>query len=169
VAIQGLSDDEVFDAVICEALAHPRDERRHQASLVLMMTPDRPALATALLQSTGSDHGLDVRTAWLLSYVASSAQRPALVGLLRHSQATAGAGGQVAALWSALAHVPEPVTESDLVDKSILGSRTEQHAMMYGLGMTGSPFLDSLAYGAGNPVIAGQALWWRRIGPALHR
>lgn len=167
-AAPDLSDDGVFDTVLCEALTHPRDERRHQAGLVLMMTPQRPVLARALVQTADPDRELGVRTASLLSYVASSAERPALAELLRRSQSRPDAVGQVAALWSTLAHLQQPVTEADLVERSIIGSRTDQHAMMYALGMTGSPFLDSLALREGDPLVAGQAMWWRRIGPALH-
>lgn len=162
-----IDPDLMLQRLVREALFHGHQERRHQASVLLNVSPYRPALADALARVVdGGEREPAHRAAMLLRYLATERQRP---DLLRWATATGRRRVRSAAIIS-LGRLPEGLRPED--EKAVLevladGGRSTQHACLYALGMSGAPSLGTLCASA-NQMHAQAAQWWTRTGPALH-
>jgi hypothetical protein len=155
----GLASDPMLARLLGEAMASRHVERRHHASLLLLVSPYRSAVAgVACRVAERADSPAARRGAGaLLWYLAGPAQVPVLRAWaagdrpdLRQTALTAlahaGAGGAVGAG---------------------VGGGVDS-AAVYAAGMTGDPVLRVLAAEPGTPAGARRAArWWLRHGPAV--
>ena len=153
--------------LVGELLHHGDRERRHLAPRVLAASPFRAALADELLELIADTTGATEprsNASWALRHLAGGQHRMRLLRLMEEDEL-----GRTPAIL-ALGHLPYDRV-SDQVLRSGL-SRTEStgaHAVLYALGMTGSPGLVGLVRSASSPDWQRTAATWGvRHGAAVH-
>ncbi len=164
-----LEPDLMLERLVREALFHGHQERRHQAAILLTVSPYRDGVARAVTEVADETAEAEVarRSAALLRYLGTEEQRADLLGWAR-----AGDRPEVRdhALIS-LGRLPGGLTpDCNAVVMDALTTSTVpevQRAAMYALGMSGAPQLADLAAN-GDDFQRRAAQWWTRIGPAIH-
>lgn len=164
-----LEPDLMLERLVREALFHGHQERRHQAAILLTVSPYRDGVARAVTEVADETAEAEVarRSAALLRYLGTEEQRSDLLGWAR-----AGDRPEVRdhALIS-LGRLPGGMTpDCNAVVMDALTTSTVpevQRAAMYALGMSGAPQLADLAAN-GDDFQRRAAQWWIRIGPAIH-
>jgi hypothetical protein len=165
--------DPVMESLVDEALFAGTDELRHHASLVLMCSPAREAVAARCAAAAERVlvaevpgpvvHRLLERLSTLLGYVATEQQRPVLESLV----AGGGRVARVAALVG-LGRLERSDRPGELA--LLIRGRDEAVALaaVHCAGMTGHPDLvPAAAVAALQQERRRAAAWWLRTGPAL--
>jgi hypothetical protein len=157
-------DDPMLTRIVREALSHASQERRHQASLLLMLSPFRQPVADAVLEHWSAlTPELRIPAAGLLSYVAGDTH----VDELDRRVAADGPDELVRRSWMARAHLSQPVDDPDVVQRLEKVSPEVAKTTLYALGMTGSPQLSEVREAALPESVLGRARWWLQSGPAI--
>jgi hypothetical protein len=163
-----IEPDLMLERLVREALFHGHQERRHQAAILLTVSPYRAGVAAACARATRHpERGVDLAAVMLLRYLGTEAERADLLAL---AQSVDQPDLAAPALIS-LGRLPEGLSDDeaqlvlDALDRSEKPS--VQRAGLYALGMSGSDLLTELA-DADDGVRARAADWWTRVGPAIH-
>ena len=163
-----IEPDMMLQRLVREALFHGHQERRHQACLLLTVSPYRAAVAEVMQDYANHSEPEVARPAVaLLRYLGTEAQR---VDLRSWARGETEADVRDFAL-VALGRLPGGLTpECDKVVVDALVNCPEAHvqrAAMYALGMCGGPQLEHVA-AHGTDEQKRAAAWWKRVGPAIH-
>lgn len=155
-------------ATLREAVFHLASDHRHLASVILSCSPYADAVATCALDLLDRDDVpelLRAHAAQLVGYTADDAHRNRL-----HTR-LADCDDEIAfRAVLALGHLRFHQVSDLELRRRLSGLATEQaQTCLYGLGMTGSPALKSLAAGKNGtpPWQQAAAAWWLRIGSAV--
>lgn len=163
-----IEPDTMLQRLIREALFHGHQEKRHQASVMLTVSPYRAGVAQACAEAmTRRDDVVAQRAGVLMRYLATEAERSSLVALARDGSRPRVRGHAMIAL-GRLEHGLDQAEEAAVVE--VLESsdkRPTQRACLYALGMSGSSHLERLAE-SDDDYQRRVARWWRRIGSAIH-
>lgn len=167
-ALRSLSDDDAEDPmlsrIVREALAHAHRDRRHQASVLLMVGPLRRPVADALLDLWG---GLPpecrLPAGMLLSYLADDSHLDELDRRVRAE----GPLELVRRSWMARGHLQRPVDDPLLLDRLREADSEVAKVALYAMGMTGSPQLHDVASSPLSEAIKGRSRWWLAAGAAV--
>jgi hypothetical protein len=158
------SDDTMLSRVLREALAHTSRDRRHQASVLLMVGPLRRPVADAVFALWATlPPQCRVHAAMLLSYLADDSH----LDELDQRVAADGPPELVRRAWMARAHLLRPVDDPALLDRLRDADPEVVKVALYALGMTGSPQLHEVAASALPDAVLGRTRWWINAGPAI--
>jgi hypothetical protein len=158
------SDDRMLVRILREALAHAHHDRRHQAGVLLMLSPLRHAVADAVLTEWATlPPECRLQAAALLTYVADDSH----VAELDRRVSADAPDELVQWSWIARGHVAVPVDEPELVDRLHRVDPEVAKAVLYALGMTGSPQLRDLVVDSLPESVQGRSRWWLRSGAAI--
>lgn len=162
-----IDPDDMLTRLVREALFHGHQERRHQASVLLTVSPYRHAIAQAAMDtSRHADVSIARPAVDLLRYLATEAQHGDLVSLVGDRARPELVGpalialGRLGGCWG---------VSGELVTRELVAETSDpavRRACLYALGMQGSGYLYALARTA-DPQIRSAARWWIRTGPAI--
>lgn len=162
-----IEPDMMLQRLVRVALFHGHQERRHQAGVLLSVSPYRAGVAEALCEVIEvADDTVANLAAMLLRQVATEQQR----GHLRRWAQDASRRQVRGASILTLGRLPEGLHEEDeplVLDVLSSGGRATERACLYALGMSGSPAIKQLA-DCDNELHRRAAQWWIRTGPAIH-
>ena len=163
-----IEPDMMLERLVREALFHGHQERRHQAAVLLTVSPYRAGVAAACARATRHpERGVAQAAVMLLRYLGTEAERPDLLALARSVESP----DLAAPALISLGRLPDGLSddETQLVVDALDGTEklSVQRAGLYALGMSGSERLTELA-DADNETRAKAADWWTRVGPAIH-
>jgi len=158
------SDDRILVRILREALAHAHHDRRHQAGVLLMLSPLRHVVADAVLAEWATlPPECRLQAAALLTYVADDSH----VAELDRRVSADAPDELVQWSWIARGHVGVPVDDPALVDRLHRVDPEVAKAVLYALGMTGSPQLRDLVVDSLPESVQGRSRWWLRSGAAI--
>ncbi len=162
-----IEPDMMLQRLVREALFHGHQERRHQAAVLLSVSPYRAGLAATLTKTVDiADDSVANRAAMLLRHLATEQQREDLRRWARDCSRRQVRGVAVLTLGRLPAGLHDgdvPATLQALQE----GGRATQRAALYALGMSGSNAVKELV-DCDNEAHRTAALWWTRTGTALH-
>jgi hypothetical protein len=163
------AEDKMLPRLIREALFHRSSECRYHAAWLLGASPFRDALDDHLLDLLQVQLPVSFRqsVARLARYLHTERQRPRLHQLLADPDDVIAVSAA-----RALGHLPR-TTASDAVLRNALATQAGPRrtpmsgALLYGLGMTGSPALTQLAHAPGHSWHRDAAAWWLQSGSGV--
>lgn len=160
--------DLMLERLLREALFHGHQERRHQAAVLLSVSPYRPGLSKALARVVEhSDRAVAKRAAMLMRHLCTESERDHLLTWARDHHQPEVRGAAILSLGrleEGLDHEEEQVVLASLDG----ATPPLRRACIYALGMTASPALSRLADAEDDDLARRAAAWWRRTGPAIH-
>ena len=163
-----IEPDTMLQRLVREALFHGHQERRHQASVLLTVSPDRAGVAQACAETMAApDESIARRAAVLMRHLATESERPSLVALAQNAARPRIRGHAMIALGRLEQGLNESEEAGVLAVLESSDKKATQRACLYALGMSGSQHLARLAQ-SGNDYQRRVARWWTRIGPAIH-
>ena len=163
-----IEPDLMLQRLVREALFHGHQERRHQACILLTVSPYRAGIAKSM-QGLVEDAEPEVArpAAALLRYLGTEEQRADLLSWCRDEKRPDVRDHALIAL-GRLSEGLTPDCNAAVMDALTSCPDAEiQRASMYALGMSGAPQLADLAEN-GSAFQRRAATWWSRIGPAIH-
>lgn len=163
-----IEPDTMLQRLVREALFHGHQERRHQASVLLNVSPYRAGVAAALVPTIdNSDESVALPAVMLLRYLAAEAERNTLLRWAEDGDRPRIRGHALVTLGrlpDGVRPEEEPLVVRHLVEDS---RRPTQRAALYALGMGGSPALTKFE-SHDDEFVRRAAEWWSRTGPAIH-
>ena len=161
--------DGMLARLVREAMFHGHEERRHHASVLLMSSPYRAALAAVLADRVTAREAEHGRAMILLSYLAGSSERAQLAAVA--SDATHGGAVRSSALHG-LGHVGVEAYADAALTAVDDPQPSVARAALYALGMSGGPEIFELSTasphsGSVSDDVRRAATWWQRVGPAV--
>ncbi len=162
------AEDRMLPRLVRELLYHRDGERRHLATRVLAASPFAAALCDELLELLPDARGsaeVRLNASWALRYLARGQHRMRLLRLHEEEDEPVRALAVLALGHIGFDGVSDQVLRSSL-DRTLTNT---SRAVMYALGMTGSPGLVGMMRSASTPDWqSAAAAWWVRQGPAVH-
>ncbi len=162
-----IEPDMMLQRLVRESLFHGHQERRHQAAVLLSVSPYREGVAAALAELVEiADDSVANRAVMLLRQLATEEQRS-------HLQRWAGDDSRRQIRGTAiltLGRLPQGLREDEepmVLEALTSGGRATQRACLYALGMSGSSAVKELS-DCDNELHRRAAQWWARTGPAIH-
>ncbi|MGZ4428977.1 MAG: hypothetical protein ACXVW2_18030 [Nocardioidaceae bacterium] len=156
----------MLERLVLEALFHPFRERKHQAGLILMVSPYAAVLARSCTEvaDAADDAGLVTELTRLLTYLATDAEVDRLYGWVAGERGGAHARGALLSL----AHVPHEPRADLLLATIEHGAAELRGPALYAAGMLGLPELATLQDPTRFPPrTVAAAAWWQREGRAI--
>ena len=165
-----IETDMMLQRLVREALFHGHQERRHQAGVMLRVSPYRAGVAAGCADAVDEgDDAVALNAAMLLRYVGSEAEREMLLKLAADSTRPKIRGHALVTLGL----LPEGVRPQDepMVLKGLGADakRPLKRACLYALGMGGAS--ASALYDLqenDDDFVQRAARWWSETGPAIH-
>ena len=162
-----IEPDMMLQRLVREALFHGHQERRHQAAVLLSVSPYRAGVAAGLCEIVEiADDTVANRAAMLLRQLATEQQREELRRWARDDSRRQIRGVAILTL-GRLPHGLQEEDEPVALEALSSAGRATQRACLYALGMSGSPVIKELSDGD-DELHRRAAQWWVRTGSAIH-
>ncbi|WP_435745886.1 hypothetical protein [Nocardioides sp. SYSU DS0663] len=160
--------DPMLRRLLREALLHVHKPRRHHAALLIGASPYAPAVADQCLRLTGHPNDLLAARAWtvLMRIGHGNREEKVMRRVMNEERPTIRTRALINA---GMARTPIEPEEARAI-AAMVDTRArpaDRHALLYALGMQGSPELKQLADHESDEVRRAAA-WWIEQGPALH-
>lgn len=164
-----IEPDMMLQRLVREALFHGHQERRHQAGVLLTVSPYRAGVAAALAPAIdNTDESVAHQAMMLMRYVGTEAEREQLA---RWAQDETRPQIRGLAMIS-LGRLPKGIRpeEEGVVLRGLDGDakRPAQRASLYALGMGGAIDPLNRLTDSDDEFVRGAARWWLRTGPGIH-